>query len=380
MNQGSPDLLVVGAGPVGCVVSERAAKIRGWKSLLIDRRNHIAGNCHDRLHESGLLIHPYGPHYFRTSNQALLDYLSAFTSWIPGNYKVKSLVNGELFPFPINLDTLEKFFQCALDSESAALLLSEKSERFPKVENSEELLLSRLGRDLYEAFYLGYTRKQWAQHPRDLAPSVCGRVPIRFNRDDSYVEGKFQLMPAEGYTRLFSRMIDHPLIELNLNVDYRALKEFVKPRIATIFCGPIDEYFNFRLGPLPWRSLSFEHNYHSKKMAQPCVQINYPGADVPYTRSVEIKHVTGQTHPGTVVSLETPRSEGEPFYPVPSHRSDKLYLAYQELAAEENRNAERPVYFIGRLACYKYINTDEAIEMALQAFSNIEKDFLFGRT
>ena len=367
------DLLVAGAGPVGCVIAERAASQLGWKVLLIDKRDHLAGNCYDRHHDSGVLIHQYGPHYFRTNKQDLLDYLSQFTEWIPGNYKVKSSVRGALFPFPINLDTLRQFFKKPeMTAEAAEQLLESLREPIGQPANSEEFVLSRVGRELYEAFYLGYTLKQWNIHPRDLAPSVCGRIPVRLNTDDRYVDHKFQVTPAKGFTELFSRMVAHPGIEVRLDTDFQQIKHTVSPRVATVYTGPVDEYFDRCFGKLPWRSLEFEFREVAKEYEQPCVQINYPN-EFDYTRTVEIKHVTGQQHPHTVISYERPRAEGDPYYPIPRDDNQALYERYRELAAAET--AQRHVYFCGRLAEYKYYNTDEVIERALLTFNMLKERY-----
>lgn len=364
------DLLIVGCGPVGCTVAERAAK-RGWSSVIIDRRAHIAGNCFDSPYENGVLIHRYGPHYFRTNKRELIDYLSAFTGWIPGNYRVKSQVKGTLYPFPINLSTLEKFFGTTLNEASGAALIESLRERIEHPTNSEEFVLSKVGRELYEAFYLGYTLKQWSKHPRDLDPSVCGRIPVRLNRDDRYADAEFQVTPDRGFTSMFARMIESPLITKKLGVTFRDVSTAIRPRIATVYCGPLDEYFGSTFGPLPWRSLSFKYRIEKKEFVQPCVQINYPDAH-DYTRSVEIKHVTGQKHQETVVAYEYAKATGEPYYPIPCVESKTLFEKYRTMAEEETRT--KNVYFAGRLATYRYINTDQAIEEALQVFDTIVQD------
>lgn len=361
------DLLVCGAGPVGCVMAERAAA-HGWNVLVVDRRSHVAGNCFDSPAANGVLVHNYGPHYFRTNDEELLKYLSRFAEFIPANYEVRSVVRGEQFPFPINLTTLERFFGRPLDSESAERLLAEKRLPIANPANSEEFVLSRVGRELYEAFYLNYTLKQWGAHPRDLDPSVCGRVPVRLDRDCRYIGHKYQVMPQGGFTQLFARMLDHPKIRVMLDTPFCEVRGRVHPRRATVYCGPIDEYFDNRLGRLPYRSLRFEFVPYQVAWRQPCVQINYPN-EFAYTRSVEIKHVTGQKHAETVVSYETPAAEGEPFYPVPRKESAALYARYRELAEAET--ARNRVYFCGRLAQYRYFNTDEVIQEALACFRTI---------
>lgn len=357
------DILIVGAGPVGCVLAERCATQLGYKVLLIDKRNHVAGNCYDRFHESGVMIHQYGPHYFRTNSKSLLDYLSQFTEWIPGNYFVTSFFRNEYFPFPINLLTLAQFFgKESLTPDEAKALLEEKREKIEFPKNSEEFVLSRVGKEMYEAFYLGYTLKQWAMHPRDLSPSVCGRIPIRFNTDCRYVDHEYQLTPMDGFTAMFTKMTQHPLIDIQLNTDFKDIR--IKPSLV-IYTGPIDEYFDFRFGKLAWRSLEFDFQVEDVDYVQPNVQINYSN-DYDYTRTVEIKHVTKQVHSKTVISYEFPKAEGDPYYPIPTDANHALYLRYKELAEKETD--EHKVYFCGRLAEYKYFNTDEVIENALRTF------------
>ena len=369
MNQ-EYDVIIAGAGPVGCLMAERFATDLNWKVLLLDKRNHVAGNCFDTYHESCLMIHRYGPHYFRSNNKALIEYLTQFTEWIPGNYIVKSSTNGELYPFPINLLTLGQFFKIAdLDAETAQNLLEEKRAKIDQPANSEEFVLSRVGKEMYEAFYLGYTLKQWSIHPRDLAPSVCGRIPVRLNKDERYVDHEYQLTPAKGFTAMFQKMVDHPNIDLQLETNYDEVKHKIKATKATIYTGPIDEYFDCQLGKLPWRSLEFNFVEKDLEFEQPCVQINYPN-EHDYTRTVEIKHVTGQVHPKTVISYEYPKAEGDPYYPIPMEKNQQLYLQYKKLAEQET--ADHNVFFCGRLAEYKYYNTDEVLELALRTFEKIK--------
>jgi len=367
------DAIVIGAGPVGCVTAERMAKEMGWQVLMIDKREHIAGNCYDMTHPSGVMIHRYGPHYFRTNKQELVDYLGQYTEWIPGNYIVKSSVNGELYPFPINLDTLRQFFkQPGLTAETAEALLESKRFKIPQPANSQEFVLSRVGEEMYKAFYLGYTLKQWAIHPKDLAASVCGRIPVRMNTDDRYVDHKFQLTPAAGFTSMFRNMISQPGIDVMLNTDFNDVRKDLHPGKVLVYTGPIDEYFDHKLGKLPWRSLHFEFKEKEQEYTQPCVQINYPN-EHDYTRTVEIKHVTGQKHPKTVISYEYPRAEGDPYYPIPMDENAALYARYREMAGEETQ--QNNVYFCGRLAEYKYYNTDEVIELALGTFNTIKNKY-----
>ena len=353
------DLLIVGAGLTGCVIAERAAA-KGLTSLIVDKRNHIGGNCYDEYHPSGVLIHKYGPHFFRTNDKNIVDYLSNFTDWIEGEYRVEAYVEGQHFPMPINRTTLEMFFGKNLSRKDASNFLDtlrDKTITGPK--NSEEFVLSRVGRELYEAFYLGYTLKQWERHPSELAPDVCGRIPVRVTKDWRYVNHKYQLMPKDGYTRMFTKMLDHANIHVLLNTDYSVIRNVIQPQIATFYTGAIDEYFNYSLGKLPWRSLRFECKQYNQEFKQHCTSINYPN-DYSYTRSVEIKHCTKQQHPSTVVVYEYPSGEGDPYYPVPTEESRLQYSQYQKLAENEPK-----VLFAGRLATYAYMDMDVVIEKAL---------------
>lgn len=361
------DILIIGAGAVGSVAAERAASL-GYNVLIVEKRKHIAGNCYDELFKNGVLIHRYGPHYFRTNDRALLNYLSRFTDWIPGNYIVKSHVQGDLYPFPINLTTLEKFFHLhSLSPGKAKLLLSAKKIKKKNPKSSEEFVLSQIGEELYRAFYLGYTLKQWNKHPKELDLSVCKRIPVRFNRDERYVNHQYQLMPKDGYTKMFEKMLRHKNIKILTQTPYKKIKNMLKPKYATIYCGPLDEYFGFCFGRLPWRSLKFRFTIRKQDFVQPCVQINYPDENS-YTRTVEIKHVTGQNHPETVISYEYPTDGREPFYPVPT-RDQETLLQYETLARKETH--QNKVYFAGRLAEYKYINMDEAFNKGLTIINRI---------
>ena len=310
------DLLIIGAGPVGCVVAERAAKIKNWKCLIVDKRNHIAGNCYDEINSKGVLIHKYGPHYMRFKKKRIFKYVSKFTKWIKGNYIVKSKINGELYPIPINLTTLEKFFKVKLPTKkSAKIFLNSKKVKKKKIINSEDFILSNLGKEIYENFYKNYTIKQWGIHPKNLDKSIVGRLPIRFNRNPYYVNQKLRVMPRKGYTSLFSNMIKNKNIEILLNTDYSKIKDKIKPKLATIYTGPPDTFFNNKFGKLDWRSLDFKFKNFKKDRVQECVQINYPN-NYKFTRKVEIKHVTKQKSKYSTICTEYPKSKGDPYYPI----------------------------------------------------------------
>ncbi len=359
------DLLIAGAGPTGCVFAETAATILGWKVLVVEKRNHVGGNCHDPLHPSGIRIHRYGPHYFRTNSERVIAYLSRFTKWIPANYRVKTLVNGTLYPFPVNLDTMEQFFKRRFTARSARKFLETRRITCRQPRTSEEFVLNRIGHELYESFYLNYTIKQWGRHPRNLGSEVCGRIPVRFNRNDQYADQEFRQMPRDGYTALFDKMLSHPNIEVRLKCDFFDIRKEVHPRYATVYCGPMDSFFGFMQGHLPWRSLKFKFKEENTDFAQPCVQINYPN-NYEYTRTVEIKHVTGQKHKHTVISYEFPAGEGEPYYPIPCTESEVIAGEYRSLAEKLERKEN--IIFAGRLGTYKYLNMDEAVLQALNTF------------
>jgi UDP-galactopyranose mutase len=367
------DLVICGAGPVGCTIANRAAHELGWNVLVVEKRGHVAGNCYDELHPSGVLIHRYGPHYFRTNSRELLDFLSQYTDWVPGNYIVKSSTRGQLFPFPINLLTLEQFFNRKFTAEEAQDFLASLAQTFESPQNSEEFVLSRVGRELYEAFYKGYTQKQWGVSPRELDASVCGRIPLRFNNDCRYVDHQFQVTPKQGFTRMFQRMLEHPRIQLLLQADFRQVKKWARASKAVIYTGAVDEYFDFTYGKLPWRSLEFDFVEYPVEFRQPCVQINYPN-DFEYTRTVEIKHVTQQQTKNTVISYEYSRAVGDPYYPVPARSNEELYQRYRLLAEQEEQSAA--TYFVGRLATYRYYNTDQVIEEALKTFARLKERFI----
>jgi len=368
----NPDLLIIGAGPVGCVIAERAAKLKGWTSLIIEKRNHIAGNCYDKYNSKGVLVHMYGPHYMRFKKKKIYNYVSKFTKWIMGDYIVKSFVDGKLFPIPINLTTLEKFFGVKFKSKKQAIKFIEKKRvKLKKINNSEDYILSKLGKEIYEKFYKNYTLKQWGLHPKKLDKSIVGRLPIRFNRNPYYVNQKLRVMPKHGYTKLFQNMINNKKINVRLNTDYQKIKNKIKPNFATIYTGPPDYFFNFKYGKLDWRSLIFKFQTYKRKNIQGCVQINYPN-EHRYTRKVEIKHVTKQKTKYSTLSFEYPRSKGDPYYPINNKKNKRIFDKYKKLI---KLSEKKDIFFEGRLAQYKYLNMDEVIERALILFNKIKRKY-----
>lgn len=361
------DYLIVGAGFSGAVLAERLASQRGARCLVIDRRRHIAGNAYDSTDAAGVLLHRYGPHYFRTNSDRVREYLSQFTEWHPVNYNVLSHTQGQYWQFPINLNTFEQFIGRPSTSEEMERTLAEWRVPIASPRNSEDVIVSQVGWKLYELFFQNYTRKQWRRDPRDLDPSVCGRIPIRTNRDSRYFEDRFQALPRDGYTAMFERILRHPNIEVRLGVDFRAARQDLRHR-HLIYTGPVDEYFDCCEGALPWRSLRFEMETLSQEYFQPVMQVNYPN-DHDFTRIVEIKHATGQKLPATTIVREYPQDYvpgTEPYYPVPAPDARALYARYAERAA-----AEKGVSFVGRLATYRYYNMDQCVAAALAEFDRL---------
>lgn len=371
----STDFLIIGAGFSGLVIAERLASA-GWKCVVADRRDHIGGNAHDRIDSAGVLIHPYGPHYFRTNSQRVVEYLSRFTGWHEVSYQIKSFTRGRYWSFPINLNTFEEFIGRPSTPDEFTAWLEDNRVPVEKPENSEDVIVSQVGSELYQLFFEGYTLKQWKRHARDLDASVCGRIPIRTNRDDRYLTENFQALPAKGYTAMFENLLAAtPGIELNLGIDFTEAKAKWNFK-HLVFTGAIDEYYGHCFGPLPYRSLRFEHeSFDSEQLRereaesgkpgfwQPAMQVNYPDADVPLTRIVEIKHATGQETPNSTIMREFPKDwtpGDEPFYPVPAPDAREAYQRYAALA-----DAEPNTSFIGRLATYRYYNMDQVTAMAL---------------
>ena len=359
------DWLVVGAGFAGSVLAERLASERGDRVLVIDRRPHVAGNAFDRLDAAGLLIHQYGPHIFHTNSRAVFEHLSRFTAWRPYQHRVLGRVDGRLVPIPINLDTVNMLYGLDLTSDELDAWFAARAEPASPVRTSEDVVVSKVGRELYEKFFRGYTRKQWGLDPSELDHSVTARVPVRTDRDGRYFTDAFQFMPAEGYTRMFERMLDHPLITVRTDTDYAAAqRDAAFARL--IWTGPVDEFFGCRFGRLPYRSLRFVHETLDQDWFQPVGTVNYPQTEA-YTRITEYKHLTGQAHPQTSITYEYPEAEGDPYYPVPRPENQALYKRYEALA-----DATPDTWFVGRLATYRYYNMDQVVAQALATFKRIE--------
>ncbi len=358
------DYLIVGAGFAGSVLAERLASQLGKRVLICDKRSHIGGNAFDRFDDAGVLVHQYGPHIFHTGSSRVFRYLSSFTRWRPYEHRVVAEVDGKLLPFPINLDTVNRLYGLTLTPTEVEEFFAKKAVPMSHARTSEDAVIGKIGRDLYEKFFRNYTRKQWGLDPSELDAAVASRVPARTNQDDRYFTDEFQAMPLHGYTRMFERMLAHPRIHVLLNADYRDVVRETRFR-EMIYTGPVDSFFDYRFGKLPYRSLEFHFETHDQEVFQPAAVINYPN-EHSYTRITEFKYLTGQTHPKTTVVYEYPQADGEAYYPVPRPENGELYRRYKALA-----DARPNVRFVGRLATYKYYNMDQVVAQALAVFDKI---------
>lgn len=358
------DYLIVGAGFAGSVLAERLATQSDRKILIIDTRSHIGGNAYDHYNEDGILVHKYGPHIFHTNSRDVFEYLSQFTEWRPYEHRVKASVDGQLVPIPINLDTVNRLYGLNLTSFQLEEFFASIAEKIECIKTSEDVVISKVGRELYQKFFRNYTRKQWDMDPSELDKSVTARVPTRTNRDDRYFTDSYQAMPLHGFTKMFEKMLSHPNIKIMLNTDYREIVDVI-PYRKMIYTGPIDLFFNYCYGKLPYRSLKFKHETINKPLHQPAPVVNYPNEHL-YTRVTEFKYLTGQEHNKTSIVYEYPRAEGDPYYPIPRTENAELYKQYKALA-----DATPEVHFVGRLATYKYYNMDHVVAQALKVYSNL---------
>ncbi len=358
------DYLIVGAGFAGSVLAERLANGSGKKVLICDKRPHIAGNAYDFYNDEGVLIHKYGPHIFHTNSKDVFDYLSRFTDWREYQHRVLASVDGMLVPMPINLDTINKLYGLKLTAFEVEDFLESLAEKKDQIKTSEDVVVSKVGRELYEKFFRNYTRKQWGLDPSELDASVTARVPTRTNRDDRYFTDVYQAMPKHGYTRMFENLLDNPNIKIMLNCDYREIANDI-PYREMIYTGPIDSFFNYRHGKLPYRSLEFKHETHDAEQFQTAPVVNYPNEQA-YTRITEFKYLTGQEHKKTSIVYEYPQAEGDPYYPIPRAENAELYAKYKILA-----DGRPDVHFVGRLATYKYYNMDQIVAQALTVYGKI---------
>jgi UDP-galactopyranose mutase len=363
------DYLIVGAGFAGSVLAERLASDAGKKVLIIDKRNHIGGNAYDFYNEDGILIHKYGPHIFHTNSPEVFNYLSRFTPWRAYEHKVLASVDNKLLPIPINLDTVNKLYNKNFNSEELQQYFESVKEDIQYIKTSEDVVLSQIGRDLYEKFFRGYTRKQWGCDPSELDKSVTSRIPTRTNQDDRYFTDTYQYMPLHGYTRMFENILQHRNIHVMLNTDFRDVEGTI-PFKNVVYSGPVDEFFDYCYGKLPYRSLEFKHETLNVSQLQPVAVVNYPN-DHAYTRITEYKHLTGQEHAKTSITYEFPCWNGDPYYPVPRPENAELYQKYKSLA-DNTPN----VHFVGRLGTYRYYNMDQVVAQALTLYNKLAKQTL----
>jgi len=358
------DYLIVGAGFAGSVLAERLAAGSDKKVLICDRRSHIGGNAYDHYNDAGILVHKYGPHIFHTNSREVFEYLSRFTEWRPYQHRVRASVDGQIVPIPINLDTINTLYGLNLTSFEVEEFFNKVAEPVEHIRTSEDVVVNRVGRELYEKFFKNYTRKQWGLDPSELDATVTSRVPTRTNRDDRYFTDTYQAMPLNGFTRMFENMLDHPNIKIMLNCDYREIEKDI-PFAEMIYTGPVDSYFDYCYGKLPYRSLEFKHETHDIQVYQSAPVVNYPNEHL-YTRVTEFKYLTGQEHPKTSIVYEFPKSQGDAYYPVPRKENTELYARYKALADRTSN-----VHFVGRLATYKYYNMDQIVAQALTTYGKI---------
>ncbi|WP_373550066.1 UDP-galactopyranose mutase [Haliscomenobacter sp.] len=358
------DYLIVGAGLAGSVLAERLASKANKKILLIDKRNHIGGNTFDYYNSDGILVHKYGPHIFHTNSKDVFDYLSNFTEWRPYEHHVLASVDGQLVPIPINQNTVNALYGLNLSQLQVQDFFNSKAEKKDQILTSEDVVVNAVGRELYEKFFKHYTVKQWALDPSELDASVTARVPTRTNKDNRYFTDSYQAMPLHGYTNMFHRLLDHPNINIMLNTDYKDVVGEIKFK-TLIYSGPIDAYFDFCFGKLPYRSINFKSQTIDSENYQPTGTVNYPMSQA-YTRITEFKHLTGQKHDKTSIVFEYPTAEGDPYYPIPRKENTETYNQYKALAALEPNT-----FFTGRLGTYKYYNMDQVIAQSLTLFKKI---------
>jgi UDP-galactopyranose mutase len=359
------DYLIIGAGIAGCVLAERLANL-GNRILLVEKRYHVGGNCYDEYNQDGILIHRYGPHIFRTNSLEIWTYLSHFTDWYHYQHKVLAYVDGLTVPFPVNLDTLSILLnqQFSATEMNNYLQKARYEANVGPIKNARDMAISLVGQELYDIFFKYYTRKQWNLWPEELAAEVTGKFPVRLNRDPRYFNDKYQGLPKHGYTKMFNRMLNHPNINILLQTDYKQIVGNISFD-RMIYTGPIDYFFDYVHGKLPYRSLKFEYETLPVEYYQEVGTVNYPN-DYDFTRITEFKHLTGQKHLWTSIAREYPVAEGEPYYPVPTEINQELYRRYQNEAQKL-----KSVYFLGRLAEYRYYSMDQVLDQVFRFLTDI---------
>jgi len=361
------DYLIAGAGLAGSVLAERLANGLGRSVLLVERRTHIAGNAYDCPNEDGIMVQEYGPHIFHTIKKDVWDYLSQFTEWNGYVHRVLARVRGKAVPLPISLETMERLFERPFTAEQLAEYFEQHRVRLESIENARDVVVSQVGEELYELFFKNYTKKQWGLYPEELAAEVTKRLPVRLDRDTRYFADPYQGLPRDGFTSMVDRMLESPGITLRLGTDYRDVAD-TEEFDQLIYTGPIDEFFDYRLGQLPYRSLRFQLETLEAERFQEAGVVNYPNEE-DYTRITEFKHLYCQDHPKTTVCYEYSAGDGPPYYPIPTQANRELYARYKALADELDG-----VHFLGRLAQYQYLNMDQVVANALDLFGRMRTD------
>ena len=371
----SANIVIVGAGISGVVLAERYASL-GKKVLVIEKRDHIAGNCYDYYNEDGILVSKYGAHLFHTNFSDVWNYIHRFSDWYAYEHKVLARVDGMLVPIPVNSTPVNKLLKLHIrDEAEMKMWLAENQIHNPSPKNGKEAALARVGQVLYEKMFKNYTKKQWDKYPEELDASVLNRIPVRSNFDDRYFSDTYQALPSEGYTKLFDHMLTHPNIEVLLNVDFLTIRNQLNNFEKLFYTGPIDQFFgNNEDNKLEYRSIQFVHETLPTKTFQENSVINYPNEEA-FTRIVEYKHITGQKHDKTTIVKEYTTDDGDPYYPVPNAINQQKYEFYKRKA-----DGLSNIFFVGRLANYKYFNMDQAFKNALDLFNELEPDYLIRRS
>lgn len=365
------DIIIIGAGISGAVLAERYASI-GKKVLVIEKRNHIAGNCFDFIDENGILVSKYGAHLFHTNDETVWDYVNRFSEWYPWEHKVVARVGEQTVPIPVNITTVNTLFGETIETEDEMRAwLEDNRTDIAEPANGREAVLNRVGEALYEKMFRHYTKKQWDKYPEELDASVLNRIPVRHDFDDRYFSDTYQALPKGGYTQLFESLLLHENIEVLLNTDYFDIADTLSGYEKLFYTGPVDRFFDFKhslVEKLEYRSIQFVTETYDTEYFQENSVVNYPGTEVDFTRIIEYKHFGNQVAPRTTVVREYTVAEGEPYYPVPNPRNQEIYARYKEEA-----DALLDVHFVGRLANYKYFNMDQAFKNALDLFASLQR-------
>jgi UDP-galactopyranose mutase len=374
MTENQYDIVIIGAGISGAVLAERYAS-SGKKVLVIEKRDHIAGNCYDYIDKNGILVSKYGAHLFHTNEEKVWRYVNRFAKWYPWKHKVIAAVDGKRVPVPVNITTVNELLGLNIRTEKEMQeWLEENRVPIDNPSNGKEAALAKVGEVLYEKIFRHYTKKQWDKYPEELDASVLDRIPVRTNYDDHYFSDKYQALPEGGYTKLFSKILSHKNISIRLKTDFFDIRDEISGYEKLFYTGPIDRFFNFKDGleeKLEYRSINFVSETIDAEYFQENSVVNYPGADVPFTRIIEYKHFGDQKSSKTTIVKEYTVDDGEPYYPVPNARNQRIYERYKKKA-----ETLTDVYFVGRLANYKYFNMDQAFKNSLDLFEDLEKQEL----